>query len=93
MGDVLQDLVGVDDVEATVGKLQAVNVAHHEVDGGDPTRLGLGSGQIENLFGDLHRRDASRRDPRGEISGQRPRAAAHVQEGHSGPKSWQQVRG
>src|SRR5690606_35635979 len=80
VGDVLEDLVGVDDVERAVGEVQGVDVGDGELD--VVQARGVRAGLVEDGLGGVGGDDPAGGHALGEPRGDRSRAAAHVEDRH-----------
>ena len=80
VGQVLEDLVGVDDVVAVVGGVEAVHVADREGHVGRAPLGRLRGGGGDDLLRGVQADHRAGGDPVGQVAGQRARAAAHVQQ-------------
>ena len=75
VGDVLQHLVRVHDVERRVGEVERVHVADRELDRDAGRVARVGARGVEHLVGAVDAHDAPGRDPLGEVDGDRARSA------------------
>jgi hypothetical protein len=89
VGDVLQDLVRVDDVELAVVERQVVHVADHEPKVVAVAPGGFGPGESEGLSGLFQGGDVSY--PIGQVEGDRARPGSHVEQALGCPQVRQQV--
>ena len=87
----LQYLVGVDDVERVVRKVQPVHVGCREGDIRQVAPLGFGVGHVEDIGELVDGRHRSGRNPFGEIGGDCPWAATDVEQRQPRPQVGQQV--
>jgi hypothetical protein len=92
VGDVLQDLVCVDDVEGVVRQVEVVDVADDEVDR-DVERGEGGTGDVERALAGLEGGGAAGLDEPGEVGRDGAGAGPDVEQGLAGPQSRQQVAG
>jgi len=76
---VLQNLVGVHDVEAGAGIVQVVSVADLEPEVVDTLISGGRTDFLERLLLPVHAHDLPRRYPTSQVDGDRPGAAAEVE--------------
>jgi hypothetical protein len=81
IGDVLQHLVSMDDVERVIRKVEPMHVGGGERDVGQVAPLGLSVGQVEDVGELVDGRDRSGRDTFGEVRGDCSGAATDVQQG------------
>ncbi|GFH68583.1 hypothetical protein Srut_50970 [Streptomyces rutgersensis] len=93
VAEVLEHLVGVDDVEGGVGEGEGLGVAGAEGGVGQGARGGGGAGRVEDLLGVVDPGDVAVRDQGGEVGGDRPRSAPDVQDAVVRLQRRQQVRG
>lgn len=93
VGDVLQHLVHVDDVEGAVGEVEVVDVAVAEVDVGDAGLGGVGAGLGEGGGDGLDPRDVAVGHAPREIDADRARATADVENRHVGLDVGEEVGG
>ena len=79
--DVLQHLVGVDDVERVVGTIERVHVGSDESDVRQVALRGFGAGHIEDPVEEVDRRHPPGGDQGGEIAGDGTGPASDVEHG------------
>ena len=88
IGQVLQDLVGVHDIEVVKIRVERIGIADSPLDrAAQPTRL------LDDWLRGIHTHDPSRRDTRGEIDGDSSRSTADVEEIQAWPEMAEQIRG
>ena len=92
IGQVLQHLVGVDDVERVVVGRERVDVADLERDV-HPARVGGGPRLGQRIGGDVDAHHPAGRHAGGQVDGDRARAAADVEQVEPGPQRREQVAG
>jgi hypothetical protein len=80
IGDVLQQLVGVDDVERVIRKVQPVHVGGREGDIRQVAPPGLSAGHVQDVGELVDGRHLPGRNPFGEVGGDCPWAATDVQQ-------------
>ena len=80
VGDVLEELVGVDDVEGTWGEGEGVGVEAGEGQVGDGEGGGEGPGLVEDGLDGVASGDVALRDEAGEVDGDGAGAAAEVED-------------
>ena len=91
IGDVLQHLVGMDDIERVVGEFEVVHVSGRECDVRQVVSLNLCAGHVEDVAGLVDGKHRPGRDPLGEVRGDRPGTASDVQHGQPRLQVGQQV--
>jgi hypothetical protein len=78
IGEVLEDLVGVDDVEGLVAEAELVDVTDLETQVSPPGGFGKRPGLVEHLGRGVEADDMAVGDTSGEADGDGPRAASDV---------------
>jgi hypothetical protein len=90
--NVLKHLVRVDDVEGAALEVKGVHIALAELDIGYFDRSVV-SRLLDNRFGAVDPDNATGRDSSGEVDGERPGPAPHVEDGAAGGKVINEVAG
>ena len=92
IGEMLQDLMGVDDVDAAIVDLEGIGVTDREVD--VDAALGRGSaGRFDDVGRRVDAAHATRCDQRGQIDRESARTATDVEHVEPRAEMWDEVRG
>ncbi|GAB4700064.1 hypothetical protein MOKP118_35280 [Mycobacterium avium subsp. hominissuis] len=79
IGQVLEHLMGVDDIERVVGEVETVHVGGAERDVGQIPLLGFGAGHFQDVRRLVDGGDLPGRDPRGQVGGDGAGTATDVE--------------